>query len=82
MDLLLGTEQALMLHSISTNILFHAFLMLLFMVINVYLVAFAEVGVGHLDQRAQWQSCMSCACNGSQVIQNSILTHQHAIIIP
>ena len=34
--------------------------------INVYLVAFADVGVGHSDQRARWQSCTSCACNGSK----------------
>ena len=56
-DLLLGTEQALMLHSISTNNI--AFLMLLFMVITVYLVAFLEVGVGHSDQRARWQSVLA-----------------------
>ena len=26
------------------------------------------------DQRAQWQSCRSCACNGSKYVQNSSLT--------
>ena len=59
-DLLLGTEQAVMLHSISTNIIIPC----IFAVINVYLVAFSDVG--HSDRRARWQSCMSCACNGSK----------------
>ena len=26
------------------------------------------------DQRARWQSCRSCACNGSKYVQNSSLT--------
>ena len=63
-DLLLGTEQALMLHSISTNNIIPCIFDVA-VVINVYLVAFADVGVGHSDQRARWQLCTSCAYNGS-----------------
>ena len=64
-DLLLGTEQALMLYSISTDNIIPCIYDSA-VVINVYLVAFADEGVGHSDQRAQWQSCRSCACHGSR----------------
>ena len=50
-DLLLGTEQALMLHSISTNNIIPCIFDVA-AVINVYLVAIADEWVGHSDQRA------------------------------
>ena len=75
-ELLLGTEQALMLHSISTNNIIPCILIEVAVVINVYLVSFADEGVGHSVRELDgshvasfWpgnEASRSCSCNGSK----------------
>ena len=72
-DLPLGTEQALMLHSVYISYSMY------FVVMKLCLVLSLQGGHGggahpSSDQRARWQSCRSCACNGSKYVQNSSLT--------
>ena len=73
-DLLLGTEQAVMLDSISTTNIIPCIIDVA-VVINVYLVAFADVGVGHSDTEGSMAVVHIMCLQWLQVFQYCSLTY-------